>query len=220
MELNMQGGIRRQAAATQAQRPGAAPTRPETQATVKQGQPAREDKLELSPEALAFLEGQPESAGAAGAAGDAPQEGGIQAPLSPAEKRQQAQAEKLKTAKQMLDILREQSAQMKEQNEKQAEAMKKAMDKMKKCMRIARNISKGHKVPHQDEKYLLENDPKAYMMAVMMRMMEEEKKKVKSELDEEDARNETQEAGPVEGAGTVEGGGEICVDAPAEVSVE
>lgn len=210
MELKMNAGIARQAGIAQPYRKTAGESGPTPAAG--QEQPAREDTLELSPEALAFLEGQEETAEIA------PQEAGAREPLSPGEKRQQAQAEKLKAAKQMLDTLRQQSAQMKEQSEKQADALKKSLDKMKKCMRIARNIGKGHKVPPQDEKYLLENDPKAYMMAIVMRMMEEEKRKVKSELDEEDTRAETQEAQAVPGA---EGaGGEVSLDAAAETSAE
>lgn len=159
---------------------------------------AREDRVELSREALEYARSQREENGEQAAE-----------PLSPEEKRQEAQAEKLKAAKQMLDVVRQQSAQMKEQSEKQADALKKSMDKMKKCARIARNIGKGHKVPPEDEKYLLENDPKAYMMAIVLRMMEEEKDKVKSELDEEDREQES--AGSAEGAGVVDGpGGDIA----------
>ncbi len=68
-------------------------------ASPRQGQ-AQEDKVELSPEALEHMRNQQES-------------GRQTEPLSPEEKRQQAQAEKLKAAKQMLDVMRQQSAQMK-----------------------------------------------------------------------------------------------------------
>lgn len=173
---------------------------------------AREDRIELSQEALEHLRNQQQEAEQAGA--------GRTEPLSPEEKRRQAQAEKLKAARQMVDAMRQQSAQMKEQSEKQADALKKSMDKMKKCARIARNMGKGHKVPPEDEKYLLENDPKAYMMAIILRMMEEEKDKVKSELDEEDLEQEQSGGESVDAAEGAGGGSPPAAADAAEVSVE
>lgn len=211
MELNLNAGVRNGAApgaARQAQPAHEQRTEPLTPA--ERRQQAREDKLELSKEALEYLQGQEEKPETEEAA---------DRPMTAEEKRRQAQAEKLKTVKQMLDMVRQQSTQMKEQSEKQAEALKKSMDKMKKCARIARNIGKGHKVPPEDEKYLLENDPKAYMMAIVLRMMEEEKDKVKSELDDEDTKNESQgmeSAGAVEAGGEMAAGGEVSVEAAVE----
>lgn len=157
----------------------------------------REDKIELSKEALAALRGEdpPKTE-------EADEETGR---TEPTEKRQQEKLEELRMVRQMMDVVKEQNAQFKEQSEKQADAMKEALDKMKKCMKIAASMSKGHKVPPQDEKYLLENDPKTYMMAVMMQMMAEEKKKVKSELDDEDLeqKQETSGAEAVDAAGDV-----------------
>lgn len=199
MELKMNPQVRSPRAAG---RPS--PVREQKQeagsASPRQGQ-AQEDKVELSPEALEHMRNQQES-------------GRQTEPLSPEEKRQQAQAEKLKAAKQMLDVMRQQSAQMKEQSQKQADALKKSLDKMKKCARISRNIGKGHKVPLEDEQYLLENDPNAYMMALMLRMMAEDKDKVKSELDDEDLQREqsgAESAGGPEATAEV-GSGEISVD--------
>lgn len=161
----------------------------------------REDKIELSKEALAALRGEDPPK-----AEETEEETGR---TEPTEKRQQEKLEELRMVRQMMDVVKEQNAQFKEQSEKQADAMKEALDKMKKCMKIAASMSKGHKVPPQDEKYLLENDPKTYMMAVMMQMMAEEKKKVKSELDDEDLEPKQENSGA-----------EAVEAAPADAAVE
>ena len=73
--------------------------------------------------------------------------------------------------------------------------MKESLDKMKRCSKIAKNIQKGHKVPPKDEKYLLENDPKLYMMAMALRMLEDpDNKKVKSELKKEEEEQQKEAA--------------------------
>lgn len=156
----------------------------------------REDRVELSQEALEYVRDQEQAA--------QPEQDQPPEPLSPEEQRRLAQQEKLKMARQMLEAARQQSVQMQEQSKKQTDALKEQMDKMKKCAKIARSISKGHKVPPKDEKYLLENDLKAYMMAMALRMMsEQDNKKVKSVLDKEDGRQEegASEAGAPEAIG-------------------
>lgn len=193
---------------------GQAGAEPMTQA--ERRQQAREDKLELSEEALAVLQGKD-----APKEKDIPQVSAEPKELSPAEQKLQDKLEKVKTIKQMLDTVRQQSAQMAEQSEKQAKAMKEALDKMKRCSKIAKNIQKGHKVPPKDEKYLLENDPKLYMMAMALRMLEDpDNKRVKSELkndEEEEQQNEA--ASGVESAGG-EMAPDIAVEMGADVSVE
>ena len=161
------------------------------------GRQAREDKLELSEEALAILQGKepPEKDEQAGDVTE-PKE------LSPAEQKLKDKLEEVKTIKQMLDSVKQQSAQMAEQSEKQAKAMKESLDKMKRCAKIAKNIQKGHKVPPKDEKYLLENDPKLYMMAMALRMLEDpDNKRVKSELKDEEEQQQAEAASGVESAG-------------------
>ncbi|RKJ41761.1 hypothetical protein D7X94_02805 [Acutalibacter sp. 1XD8-33] len=189
------------------------------------------DTLEVSKEALEFLQNQENTE---------EEDFGRAEPMTPQEKRQAQREQKMKTAAQMFQVFREQSEQIKEQSKKQADALKESLDKMKRCARIARNIGKGHKVPPKDEKYLLENDPKAYMMAMALRMLEEQKdkKRVKSELKDEEQQRENGEelAGLAEGASAVQGaasagteisaadiapsGGEAAVAESAEVSVE
>ena len=173
---------------------------------------SREDRVEFSQEALDYLQDQQQAAQEVGQACSQPSP----EPLTPEERRQQAQREKRKAVQQMLDVARQQSIQMREQTQKQTDALKEQMDKMKKCAKIARSISKGHKVPPKDEKYLLENDMKAYMMAMALRMLaEQDNKKVKSVLDKEDGRQEeassetsSPEAVSPDAPVAVEGGGE------------
>lgn len=211
MELKINSGLRSQGTKAEP-RPAAAP---EAGSSAQAKQRAREDRVELSRQAVEFLQGQKES----GPEQEAPQ---TEEPLTPAEKYQQAQAEKWKAVRQMVTVMQQQSVQMKEQSEQQAKSLKEAMDKMKRCTKIATNIGKGHKVPPQDEQYLLENDPNAYMMAMILRMMEEEKRKVKSELEDEEDQQEGENgsAAPVEGLdASVEGAStpEASVEAaPAE----
>lgn len=178
-------------------------------------QQAREDKLELSEEALAVLQGKDSPKEK-----DVPEVSAEPKELSPAEQKLQDKLDQVKTIRQMLDTVRQQSAQMAEQSDKQAKAMKEALDKMKRCSKIAKNIQKGHKVPPKDEKYLLENDPKLYMMAMALRMLEDpDNKRVKSELKDEEEEQQNEAVSGVEGAGG-EMPADIAVEMGADVSAE
>ncbi|WP_322199837.1 hypothetical protein [Acutalibacter intestini] len=134
-----------------------------------------EDRLELSKEAAQYLREQ---------------SGQMENQLVQANrsgiKGQGAKKQKLGVAQQALKVLQEQNQQVREQSKQQADTMKKALDQMKKCMKIASSIQKGNKVPPEDENYLLEHDPQAYVMAMLLREMKEKPKKEKSVLDKED----------------------------------
>lgn len=187
----------------------AEPKRAESSAKRQQA----EDKLELSEEALAALRTKEET----GKAENATEDVRLKEPLSLEEKKLQDKLSAMRSMKQMLQTVRQQSAQMAEQSEKQADAMKESLEKMKRCSKIAKNIQKGHKVPPKDEKYLLENDPKLYMMAMALRMLEDpDNKKVKSELKDEE---EQQEAEAIPGAESA-AQADIAVEVSADVSVE
>ena len=73
-----------------------------------------------------------------------------------------------------------------ESKKKQLDMMEKALDVMRKCMKIAASIMKGNKVPPEDLKYLMENDPEGYKMALAMRRENPDPEKEKSVLDDED----------------------------------
>lgn len=210
MELNMTGKLRQpDKAGISRQTQAASPKdRTEPLTSAEKLQQAREDRLELSREAVDFLKNQ--------GAGTGPEEAAEFRSMSREEQRQLAKEDERKYVAQALAVIREQTAQMQEQSKKQTDALKEALDKMKKCAKIAHNIGKGHKVPPKDEKYLLENDPKAYMMAMALRMLEEQdNKKVKSELKDEDQQSET---GSAEAA--PETGGDIAADAAVEAPAE
>ena len=86
------------------------------------------------------------------------------------------------------------------------------LDIQMKCLKIAMNIMKGKKVPPEDERYLMENDPNGYKLAMSMKsMVKEDKKECKSVLDDED-KNGSSKTGEAEsasgGEGAVSSGGE------------
>ncbi|MCM1149256.1 MAG: hypothetical protein NC319_04075 [Butyricicoccus sp.] len=83
-----------------------------------------------------------------------------------------------------------------ESRKKQLDLMEKALDVMRKCMKIAASVMKGNKVPPEDLKYLMENDPEGCKMALAMRRDDPDPEKEKSVLDDED-RN----GGAVDSAG-------------------
>lgn len=88
------------------------------------------------------------------------------------------------------------------------DCLTKALKVMDKCRIIASRIVKGDKVPPQDEKYLMENDPEGYKLAMACRQPKEKPKEWKSVLDEEDragggSGGETVEAAE-SGGGTAE----------------
>ena len=81
---------------------------------------------------------------------------------------------------------------------KQSEAANEQWEKMSKAMEIARRISKGGRVPPQDEQFLLEFSQTMYMSAKMMALMAKEHKDEDSVLEDEE---ETVEEGGVEAIG-------------------
>ena len=107
----------------------------------------------------------------------------------------------------ILDMLDQPSAE-----EEQLDAMSEQLDVQMKCLKIAMNIMKGKKVPPEDERYLMENDPNGYKLAMSMKsMVKEDKKECKSVLDDED-KNGSSKTGEAEsasgGEGAVSSGGE------------
>lgn len=99
----------------------------------------------------------------------------------------------------------------------EADAMAKQLKMRMKCVEIARRIMQGKKVPLKDERFLMENDPKSYQLAMALRKPpKKDEKECKSVLDDEDEESESsggEEAAPVEFS--AEGG-----EAPAPESVE
>lgn len=74
----------------------------------------------------------------------------------------------------------------KQKGDSELDALTKALKTMEKCQKIAARIIKGDKVPPQDERYLMENDPDGYKLALACRQPKEKPKEWKSVLDEEE----------------------------------
>ena len=92
----------------------------------------------------------------------------------------------------------------------EADAMARQLKTRMKCVEIARRIMQGKKVPLKDERYLMENDPKGYQLAIAFRKPpKKDEKECKSVLDDEDRQSgETSDSGetaPVGASGGVEG---------------
>lgn len=91
------------------------------------------------------------------------------------------------------------------------DALTKSLKIMDKCRKIASRIIKGDKVPPQDERYLMENDPNGYKLALACRKPKENPKEWESVLDEEDREGrENGGAEAMEAAESAESGGEIA----------
>lgn len=172
---------------------------------------ARQDKIELSQAAVDYVNSQ--------AAAAAPEQEQELTSLTPAQQRDKKKSIQRQAARQMLQALRTQNQQMKDDSNQQAEAINKALDQMKKCSKIASRIQKGGRIPPEDEQYLLEHDPKLYMMAMLMRMMEQNKedKKYESVLDEEDLQDGQQDSGGTDAVDAAEG---PAVEGASEAGVE
>ena len=74
-------------------------------------------------------------------------------------------------------------------------AMTESMKTMQRCQKIAARIMRGDKVPPEDERYLMENDPDGYKLAMAMRTPKRNPKKWESVLKEEDKTSESQSTG-------------------------
>ena len=85
----------------------------------------------------------------------------------------------------VLDMLDEVSAANEE-----VDAMSRQLKMRMKCVEIARRIMQGKKVPIKDERYLMENDPKGYQLAMALRKPpKKDEKECKSVLDDEDKQS-------------------------------
>lgn len=74
----------------------------------------------------------------------------------------------------------------KQKGNSELDGLTKALKVMDKCRKIASRIIKGDKVPPQDERYLMENDPEGYKLTLACRQTKEHPKEWESVLDEED----------------------------------
>ena len=126
-----------------------------------------------------------------------------------------ASADRLSLSRQAAAFLEEQARRTREalaqQSAKQAreaaegaggesDELTRAMKKMKKCQEIAARIMSGGKVPPEDERYLMENDPDSYKLAMAARKIKRNPKEWESEADKEEPS--------VQQSGAAQAGGE------------
>lgn len=86
----------------------------------------------------------------------------------------------------------------------QGDAMEEAAEDMAKCLEIARRISKGDKVPAQDEKKLMDFNMEIYQIAKNMAVMNMNKKHKEWESLWEDEEEKQEYADPMETAADAE----------------
>lgn len=86
-----------------------------------------------------------------------------------------------------------------EKSKSELDLLGKSVEVLRKCQKIAASVMKGNRVPLEDLRYLMENDPDGYKLAMAMRRENPDPEDEKSVLDDEDRRG-----GPVEESG---GGG-------------
>lgn len=105
----------------------------------------------------------------------------------------------------------------KQKKNSELDCLSEGLKVMDRCQKIASRIMKGDKVPPQDERYLMENDPDGYKLALACRKPKEKPKEWESVLDEDDQESgssggDTAEAVESDGgtAEAVESGGEMA----------
>ena len=86
----------------------------------------------------------------------------------------------------------------------QGDAMEEAAEDMAKCLEIARRISRGDKVPAQDEKKLMDFNMEIYQIAKNMAVMNMNKKHKEWESLSEDEEEKQEYADPMETAADAE----------------
>ncbi len=109
-----------------------------------------------------------------------------------AEEQKQQEAQKKAEQQNELSMLKMQLESAKEQSE----AAEESFAAFGKCLIIAQRITRGDIVPTKDIKYLMENEPELYKQAILMRQPNDDPKKHKSVLeDDEKTENNPMEQG-------------------------
>ena len=124
--------------------------------------------------------------------------------INQAQPRRQA-ADRCTLSQQALRYLEEQNRMMQEAAERRArqqsggrselDLLAKEVDMQEKCLKIAASIMKGNRVPPEDLKYLMDNDPAGYKLAMAMRREKKDPEDCESVLDDEDKNSAAQESG-------------------------
>lgn len=139
--------------------------------------------------------------------------GGKKNASASAMKHNQARADRIALSSAAVRYLEEQNRRIQEEAQKRESdasgdsaklnLLKKGLKSLNKCQKIYARVVNGDKVPPEDLRYLEENDPEGYKMALAMRKPNKHPKEWKSVLDEEDksASSEGTPAAPAESGG-------------------
>jgi hypothetical protein len=130
----------------------------------------------------------------------------------PKSRLQRHREDRLAVSQQALAMLEEQNRRAREERERkrletqmrggsEADAVARELKKRIKCQKIAVRIQAGDKVPPQDERYLQENDPQTYQLAIALRQPKKDPKEWDTLLEDED-----REGGSSENTGETDGG--------------
>ena len=104
-----------------------------------------------------------------------------------------------------------------EDGDDEADMLGEQLKVMQRCQKIAARIMRGDKVPPEDERYLMENDPDGYKLALAMRtpkkkpkewdsVLEEEKEKTSETSGEEETASSCEASGGASDTGGAAGG--------------
>ena len=88
------------------------------------------------------------------------------------------------------------------------DALGERMKAMMRCQKIAARIMRGDKVPPEDERYLMENDPDGYKLALAMRQPKKNPKEWDSVLKDEEEKGSSGGEEGAEAVSSSEGSGE------------
>lgn len=95
------------------------------------------------------------------------------------------------------------------------DAALKALKAMQQCQKIAARIRAGDKVPPEDKKFLQENDPAGYQLAMAARKPKKDPREWDSVLEDEEKKNSSSGA-----EGVSESGGETSAPEASDASAE
>lgn len=82
-----------------------------------------------------------------------------------------------------------------ESGNSELDALEEGLKAMRKCQEIARRIMRGDKVPPEDERYLMENDPEGFKLALAMRKPKKNPKEWESVLKDEKKSEQSNSGG-------------------------
>ena len=121
-------------------------------------------------------------------------------------------ADRLELSRQWVEAMEEQRVQSEARllsGAKEAEELEALSEQLKvqqRCMEIARRMMAGKRVPPQDERYLMENDPKGYKLVIALRKPPKKDEKECESVLKDDEKQSSDGTAEAEGTASAEGG--------------